>query len=178
MPAASTDVGGVWDGYFGSAAKPLQILEHLGTIESANDILHLHGRSAGLTLWFSGPRQAGTFVADCCAGAHPFGTTLLRMLQPQSQYVALRPDDILAVQEWHVVSEGMDTYSVCPTCRAKDLQVLSVTSTHQQYGNRTRAVKFFCELCQSLHAEVAVEPMPPLHHDSHTHPRVELPSEV
>ena len=137
-------------------------MENLGTMGSANDLVYLDGRSAGLTLWFSGPRQAGTFVADCCSGAHPFGTTLLQMLQPQSQYVALRPDDILAVQEWHVVSEGMDTYSVCPTCRAEDLQALSVTSAHHQYGNRTRAVKFFCEQCQSLHAEVAVEPMPPL----------------
>ena len=105
-------------------------------METANDI---EGRSTGLTLWFSGPRQVGTFVAECCSGARPLGTSPLRMLQPRSQYVALRPDDILAVQEWHMASEGMDTYSVCPTCRAKDLQVLSVTSTHQQYGNRTRA---------------------------------------
>ena len=162
MPAASTDVGGVWNGHFGSAArnryvaeKHLQILEHLGTMQTANDIVHLERRSAGLTVWFSGPRQAGTFVADCCAGAHPFGTTLLRMLQPQSQYAALRSDDILAVQEWHMASEGIDTYSVCPTCRAMELQALSVTSAHHQYGNRTRAVKFFCEQCQSLHDEVA-----------------------
>jgi hypothetical protein len=120
------------------AEKHLQILEHLGTMETANDIVHLEGGSTGLTLWFSGPRQAGTFVADCCSGARPLGATPLRMLQPRSQYVALRPDDILAVQEWHMASEGMDTYSVCPACRAKDLQVLSVTSTHQQYGNRAR----------------------------------------
>ncbi len=96
------------------AEKHLQMLEHLGTMETANDVVHLEGRSTGLTLWFSGPRQAGTFVADCCSGARPLGTTPLRMLQPRSQYVALRPDDILAVQEWHMASEGMDTYSVCP----------------------------------------------------------------
>ena len=99
------------------------------TIETANDIVHLEGRSTGLMLWFSSPLQAGTFVADCCSGARPLVTILLRMLQPRSQYVALRPDDILAAQEWHMAIEGMDTYSVCPTCRAKDLQVLSVTST-------------------------------------------------
>ncbi len=83
------------------------------------------------------------------------------MLQPRSQYVALRPDDILAVQEWHMASEGMDTYSVCPACRAKDLKVLSVTTDYQQFGNWTRAVKIFCEQCQSLHDQVAVAPMPP-----------------
>ena len=48
------------------AEKHLQILEHLGTMDTANDIVHLEGRSTGLTLWFSGPRQAGTFVADFC----------------------------------------------------------------------------------------------------------------
>jgi hypothetical protein len=83
------------------------------------------------------------------------------MLHPQSQYVAVRPDDILAVQEWHMASEGMNTYSVCPVCRAKDLKVLRVTTDHQQFGNRTRVVKFFCEQCQSLYNEFAVAPMPP-----------------
>jgi hypothetical protein len=123
--------------------------------------VHLEGTSTGLTLWLSGPRQAGTFVAGSCSGAHPFGSASLRMLQPRSQYVALRPDDISAVQEWHMASEGIDTYSVCPACRAKDLKVLSVTTDHQQFGDRTRAVKFFCEQCQSFHDEVAVAPMPP-----------------
>ena len=120
MPAASTDVGVSGTVVLGvqldiEAEKHPQMLERLGAMETANDVVHLEGRSTvtGLTLWFSGPRQAGTFVADCCSGARPLGTTTLRMLQPRSQYVALRPDDILAVQEWHMASEGMDTYSVC-----------------------------------------------------------------
>ena len=33
------------------AEKHLQILEHLGTMETANDIVHLEGRSTGLMLW-------------------------------------------------------------------------------------------------------------------------------
>ena len=76
------------------AVNHLQVLELLGTIAIADDIVHLEGTSTNLTLWFSGPRQAGTFVASCCSEAPPFGSTSLWMLQPQSQYIALQPDDI------------------------------------------------------------------------------------
>ena len=68
---------------------------------------------------------------------------------------------MLSVQEWHMVSEGMDTYSVCPTCQAKGLHVISTTATHQRFGNPTRAVRFFCEQCQSVCDEPALSPMPP-----------------
>ena len=102
MSAASTDVGGLGVGYTGvrleiEAGNHLQVLELLGIMAIADDIVHLEGTGTGLTLWFSGPRQAGTFVASCCSEAHPFGSASLWMLQPLSQYVALRPDDILAV---------------------------------------------------------------------------------
>ncbi len=83
----------------------------------AEDILHLEGGNTGLTLWFSGPWQVGKFVASWCSGPHPLGAIPLRLLQPRSQYIAIRPDDILAVQESHMASEGLDTFSVCPTCR-------------------------------------------------------------
>ncbi len=31
-----------------------------------------------------------------------------------AHYVATDPDDMLAVQEWHMANEGLDTESVCP----------------------------------------------------------------
>ncbi len=73
------------------AGNHLQVLELLGTMAIADDIVHLEGTSNGLTLWFSGPRQSGTSVASCCSEAHPFGSASFLMLQPRSQYVALVP---------------------------------------------------------------------------------------
>ncbi len=43
-----------------------QIMENLGNTPAAEDIVYMEGRRSGrtgLTLWFSGPRQAGSFVA-------------------------------------------------------------------------------------------------------------------
>jgi hypothetical protein len=87
----------------------------------------------------------------------------VRLLQTPGQYVAVRPDDMLSVQECYMVSEGMDTYSVCPTCRMKGLQVLSVSVSHrdQEYGNKTCAIRFFCEKCQMVCDAPALGPLPP-----------------
>jgi hypothetical protein len=57
--------------------------------------------------------------------------------------------------------EDMDTHSVCPACQAEGLHVLSVQTVKQQYGSNTRAVKFFCTQCQTLHDNVALAPLPP-----------------
>lgn len=55
----------------------------------------------------------------------------------------------------------MDTYSVCPQCHAPGLQVLSTSAEWQTFGNRHRAVRFFCGRCQTIHDEPALAPMPP-----------------
>ncbi len=71
MPAASTDEGGLGSVILGVQLKieavkhrELLVLEHLETMAIADDIVHQEGKSTGLTLWFSGLRQAGTFVAS------------------------------------------------------------------------------------------------------------------
>jgi hypothetical protein len=90
-------------GYTRSAARNrsweignhLQVLELVGTIAIADDIVHMEVTSTCLTLWFSGPRQAGTFVASCCSEAHPFGSASFRMLQPGANillYVTTIPE--------------------------------------------------------------------------------------
>ncbi len=73
------------------------------------------------------------------------------------------PDDMLSVQEGFMASEGMDTYSVCPTCQAKGLHVLSTSAIQQKFGNPNRAFRFFCEQRQSVRVcdEPAVTPLPP-----------------
>ncbi len=60
-----------------------------------------------------------------------------------------------------MAGEGMDKYSVCPACQAGDLHVLSTTAIRQKFGNPRRAIRYFCERCQSVCDEPAVTPMPP-----------------
>ncbi len=71
---------------------------------------------------------------------------------------------MLSVQEAYMAGEGMDTYSVCPACQEGDLHVLSTTAIRQKFGNprcNNLAIRYFCELCQSVYDEPAVTPMPP-----------------
>jgi hypothetical protein len=58
-------------------------------------------------------------------------------------------------------SEGMDTYSVCPACRTKGLHVLNTSAVLQELGNSSRAIRFFCEHCQTVCDEPALGPLPP-----------------
>jgi hypothetical protein len=42
---------------------PAALLKLLQDLEVAENIVHLSGDEQGLTAWFSGPRQAGDFIA-------------------------------------------------------------------------------------------------------------------
>ena len=139
----------------------LEVLEFLKGIHEADTIVHLSGDEQGVSLWFSGPRQASDFVVRWISIADPITSAPIRPLKPPGQYIAIRPDDMLSVQEWHMANEGMDTYSVCPSCQATGLQVISTTATQQTFGNPTRAVRLFCEQCQSVCDKPALPPMPP-----------------
>ncbi len=126
--------------------QQLALLEFLEGIHEAKSIVHLSGDKQGVSIWFSGPRQAGDFVVCWKSITDPITSAPIRPLKPPGQYIAIRPDDILSVQEWHMANEGMDTYSVCPSCQATGLHVISTTATQQKFGNRdpTRAVRLFC----------------------------------
>ena len=141
--------------------QQLQLLYFLKESPDAENMVHLAGNKRGLSIWFSGPRQAGDFIVHWSSGTFPGGNVPICPLQPPGQYVAIRPDDMLSVQECYMASEGMDTYSVCPDCRKKGLHVLSTSATHQAYGNPTRAIRFFCEQCQMVYDAPALGPMPP-----------------
>jgi hypothetical protein len=90
---------------------------------------------------------------------YPTGRTQIHPLLPPEQYVVIRPDDMLSVQEVYMTGEGMDTYSFCPACQAGDLHVLSTTAIRQKFGNPCQAIRCFCEHCQSVCYEPAVTPM-------------------
>jgi len=129
------------------AEQQLEMLEVLSKLRTVETIVHLSGNAQGLTIWFSGPRQAGDFIAQWGSVACPGTKASIFPLQPPDQYIAIRPEDMLSVQEWHMTNEGMDTYSVCSHCHAKDLHIISTQATQQNYGNYTRKVRFFCEQC-------------------------------
>jgi hypothetical protein len=111
-----------------SAEKQMEMLVMLRSVEGVEDIAHLSGCSHGLTLWFTGPRKAGDFISRRCAKAGSEGCISIPPPKPSGQYVAIRPNGILAAQEWHTASEGMDSYSVCPRCCEPGLSVLSTTA--------------------------------------------------
>ena len=68
---------------------------------TAEHIVHLEGDEGGLTAWFCGPRQAGDFIAywSSAVYAEENLNTPIRPLDPPGKYIAIRPDDMLSVQE-------------------------------------------------------------------------------
>ena len=133
-------------------------LNELRRMSSSKSIVSIHGNNTSLQLWFRGPKQAGDFLDQWCSEVHHFS---LSVLHPQKQYIAISPDDMLAIQEWHMANEGMETGSICPRCSSPGLQPISTGATQQRFGNPKRAVKFFCGQCTSVHETVAYAPLPP-----------------
>jgi hypothetical protein len=129
------------------AEQHLAVLELLRTLPTTDEIVYLSGSDNGLLLLFSGPRQAGDFITQWSSTVYPTERTLIHPLLPPEQYVAIRPYDMLSVQEAYMAGEGMDTYSVCPACQAGDLHVLSTTAIRQKFGNPRRAIRYFCVHC-------------------------------
>jgi hypothetical protein len=121
------------------------------------------GKVESIKFGFSGPRQAGDFVAPWFSHAH----LPLKVLQPLSQYIAIRQfrlDAILSVQEWQMASEGLETldkYFICLDCSGTGLHLLSTSATAQRFGNQNQTIRFFCGHCQTLHTELSVTPLPP-----------------
>ena len=85
-----------------------------------------------------------------------------KVLAPLPQFVAIVPDDMLAVQELHTAREGMDSESIFPSCSARGIQPIVTSSTAQRYGEARRLIWFFCQSCCSMHDKVELAPMPPL----------------
>jgi hypothetical protein len=138
-----------------------EALAHFKRMSAANMVVQVAKSSAELQLWFRGPRQAGDFLAQWCADAHAFRSIKIHALPPPDHYVATVPDDMLAVQEWHMANEGLDTGSVCKQCQSPGIQPITTTAKHQSCGNPDRAVRFFCAKCQSVHSEVGLKPLAP-----------------
>ncbi len=67
-------------------------------------------------------------------------------------YIAVYPDDMLSIQEWHMANKGLDTESICPRCRSDGIQPITTAAVPQSRGKPQagRAVRFFGAKCQSV----------------------------
>ena len=75
MSAAPEDVGVSGKVVLGAlivvpAEQQLEMLETLKGLPEAEAIVHLSRSTQGLTVWFSGPRQAGDFVTHWESATH------------------------------------------------------------------------------------------------------------
>ena len=150
----------------GTAGQTARVLDFLEELPAAGEAVQLLDTSKGLQVWFRGPQPLGNFLAAWCANGHNQNFDIV-LLYPQCTYVAITPDDMLAVQELHLASEGMDTASMCPSCRGKDIQPISTSAEQQRFGNPTRAVRFFCARCRIVIDQVELPPLAecPIPHD-------------
>jgi hypothetical protein len=137
------------------------VLEYLRLMPEMAAAVSIEGRRESLNIWFHGPRALGDFLVRWCAQAPPFGQVAIRTLAPPTTYVAIVPDDMLAVQELHLAREGMDSESICCNCRASVVQPIVTSATSQKCGNPRRAVRFFCHHCCSVNDDVELAPLPP-----------------
>ena len=81
------------------AERHVAMLGLLAELKTTEHIVHLEGDEGGLTAWFSGPRQAGDFIAYWSSVVHAEANAPIRPLHPPGKYIAIRPDDMLSVQE-------------------------------------------------------------------------------
>ena len=133
------------------------VLDVLTKLPEAGAVVKLLGTSYGLQAWFRGPQSLGSFLVSWCGHEHTQDIAIV-MLYPQSTFVAITPDDMLAVQELHLASEGMDTVSICPTCKGREIQPISTSEKCQRYGNPNRAIRFCCARYQKVVDEVELPP--------------------
>ena len=110
------------------------LLEFLYMLPESREIVRISNGQQDLQFWFRRPRLLGDFLNRWCSAHHSRSGSILHVLTPQPQFVAIVPDDMLAVQELHMAREGMDSESICPICSAKGIQPIVTSSTAQQFG--------------------------------------------
>ena len=120
-------------------AQHLVLLKYLNMLPEASDITRIEGIGQALAVWFRGPRALGNFLLKWCTSEHSFKKTKVCTLKPAQTCIAIFPDDVLAIQELHMAGEGMDTESICVSCRASGVQPISTSASNQARSNSRRA---------------------------------------
>ncbi len=103
-------------GVLGPAVLGSHLLEALGLSKTMHQVVQIVRTSAGLELWFQGQLQAGYFLTQWCKSSNDLSRVKIQALPPPAHCVAMNPGDMLAVQEWHMANERLDTESVCQHC--------------------------------------------------------------
>ena len=94
--------------------KPL-LLERCAYLTAAQDIIKITCSSQEMQFWFRGPRPLGDFLSQWSQfdGDKNFK---IRTLPAPKSYIAILPDDMLAIEEIYLGREGTDIASKCPKC--------------------------------------------------------------
>ena len=61
-----------------------------------------------LQLWFRGQLSLGDFLVEWCSTANNWRKLAAHTLAPPVPYVAVLPDDMMAIEEVHMTRVGMD----------------------------------------------------------------------
>jgi hypothetical protein len=85
----------------GTKGQVARVLEILAELPAAGEAVQILNTSTGLQVWFRGPQPLGNFLTAWCAHEHNQNITSVP-LYPQGTYVAITPEDMLAVQELHL----------------------------------------------------------------------------
>ena len=133
-------------------------------LSSATQIVRVASTQCSIDLWFRGPRHLGDFLLQWCESPLALRASPVRLLDSPSDYVALLPDDMLAMQELYLARQGMATSAQCPTCAAANVQPIVTSAVQQPRGCPWRAVRYFCSACQAVYdrAEKGLEPLCPI----------------
>jgi hypothetical protein len=92
MPIASADVGVSGKVVLGvkldiQFEQQPRLLDFLKGSPDADNIVHLAGDQHGLSIWFSGPHQAGDFIVHWSSGTCLGGNIPIHPIQPPGQYI-------------------------------------------------------------------------------------------
>ena len=137
------------------------VLAHIQTLSAAVEIVRILADSTTLQIWLRGPRALGDLLSQWCRDDHAWSNTPICIIPSSQPYVAIIPDDMLAVQELHMAREGMDSGSICLRCKARGIQAIVASASLQPCGNPQRAVRFFCGSCRTVSDHVDLAPLPP-----------------
>ena len=98
------------------------LLKQLRALEATRFAQCIQGTTEGVQMWFRGPRPLGDFLTEW-SQAQPVGNrSVVRLLAAPPDYVAIPPDDILAMQELHLSRAGMSNISCCHRCKSAEVQ--------------------------------------------------------
>jgi len=137
---------------------PTALIAKLRDLESTKPVQRIEGFDGGIRVWFRGPRPLGDFLLECSRLGE---RVLSRLVCSPPSYVAILPDDMLAMQELYLARQGMADTSLCRACLSSEVQPVVTTARQQAAGCAWRAIRFFCSGCGCVCDNVDRGPDPP-----------------